>query len=120
MSDGFEIGGAIPILHEESLIVFQAVRSSGYRVLKKVSVVILHHLPHPLLEVGRGNYTQVCRGAHSRGVGAPVRRLHHRRENRIAAVLAGQYDLELVPLAVFGNYGTEGLITALITACRLK
>ena len=52
MHDGLEVGGPIPLLHEEPLIVLDKVRRSGDGKVQAIGVVVLHHHPRSLLEIG--------------------------------------------------------------------
>jgi len=53
VGDRLEVGRAVALLDEETLVVLEPVRRAGHRVVEAVGPVVLDHLAHPLLEVGR-------------------------------------------------------------------
>jgi hypothetical protein len=59
VGDRLHVRRSVSQLHEEALVVLQPVRRSGDGVVEPVRVVVLGHLAHPLLEVGRGDDPQV-------------------------------------------------------------
>jgi hypothetical protein len=59
VGDRLDVGGAVAVLHEEALVVLQAVRRADYRVVQAIRVEILQRLADALLEVGRRDDLQV-------------------------------------------------------------
>ena len=57
--DGLQVGRAIAVLHEEALVVLQAVGRPDHGVVQPVGVVVLQRLADPLLEAGRGDDLEV-------------------------------------------------------------
>ena len=51
MRDGLHVGGAVAVLHEEALVVFQPVRRADDRVVQAIGVEVLQRLADALLEV---------------------------------------------------------------------
>jgi hypothetical protein len=55
VSDRFDIGKPVAALHEEALVVLEPVRRSEDRIMEPVRMIVLRHLPDPLLEARRGH-----------------------------------------------------------------
>jgi hypothetical protein len=117
VSDGFQVGRAVAILDEETLIKLEAVGSAGDGIVETVGVVILHHLASALFEIGRGDDAEIGIQSQS-GFGALTkRRLNDDRENGIGAAvqLVWELDLALIGRGVLRNDSTDGGVAALVT-----
>ena len=66
VSDRFEVGRPVPLLHEEALVIFDEVRRPGDRVVEPVCVVVRHRHPGSLLEVRRRDQLEVGGRRHAR------------------------------------------------------
>ena len=70
--DRLHVGRAVAVLDEEALVVLQAVRRAGHRVVQPVGVVVLDLLARALLHVGRGDDAEIDVERHAR-LAAPRR-----------------------------------------------
>ena len=61
MRDGLEVGRAVALLHEEALVVLEAVGRARNRVVEAIRVVVLGHLADALLVVGGRHELQISR-----------------------------------------------------------
>jgi hypothetical protein len=117
MRDGFDIGAAVAVLHEEALVVLQAIRSADHGVVQAIGVVILHGLADALLVVRGGHDLQVFRQGQPRGLELAGWRLHHELEV-VDAALEATLDDDLVfpAVGVFGEHAANGFVTLPVAA----
>ena len=59
MGNWLHVGGAVAVLDEEPLVVFQPVRCAGHGIVQAVGVVIFDLLAGPLLHVRRRDDRQI-------------------------------------------------------------
>ena len=98
------------------------IRGSGHRIVQKIGVIVLDHLPHALFTVCRGNDGQIGGGGKSCFFGLSGGGLHHDGEYSVAILVdqVRQHDLALVAFAILRHYQTYCIIAALVAAQSLK
>jgi hypothetical protein len=69
--DGLHVGGAVAVLHEEALVVLEAVGRADHGVVEAVGVEVLDGLAHALLEAGGRHHLQVLAQRHARLAASP-------------------------------------------------
>ena len=116
--DRLHVSGAVAELDEESLVVLEPVRRADDRVVERVGVEVLEHLPRPLLEVRGGHDRQVLVRREPRLDGLALRRLGHEREQtvRVGSEHRREDDLEQPALAELRNHPADGLVAPLVAA----
>ena len=65
MRERLDVGGAVAVLHEKALVVFEPVRRAEHGVVQPVGVIIFERFARPLLHVGGGNDAEIDRRAAS-------------------------------------------------------
>ena len=75
MRDRLGVGGAVAVLDEEALVVFEPVGRSHDGVVQPVGVIIFELLAGALLHVGRGNHAEIGIERHAVLLRAAVGRL---------------------------------------------
>ncbi len=110
MGDGLHVGRAIALLHEEALVVLEAVGRPRHRVVEAVGVVVLHGLAGALLQVGGGDQLEVGLQGQAHRPALALRALHRELEDVEAVALqdGGQGDLALPPVPVLGDEAAHG------------
>ena len=85
MRDRLDVGGAVAVLHEETLVVFEPVRRAEHGVVQPVGVIIFELLSRPLLHVGRGDDAEIDVERHADGLPLAGRRLHDELRDVVGA-----------------------------------
>ena len=117
--DRLDVGRAVAVLDEETLVVFDAVRRADHAVVEAVGVEVLQRLADALLEIGCGHDGEVIGQGQVALVHRAVGRLRHQAEPVDAAFGAAiDDDLELPAFAVFGQRVAHRLVAGAIAADR--
>ena len=120
--DRLHVGGAVALLDEEALVVLEAVRRAGDRVVQAVGVVVLGHLAHALLVVGGGDDLQIGRRRKAHGAWLALRALNRETGDveSLASRIGGQHELAFPAIAVLRNDAAYRLVLAAIAAKAFK
>ena len=113
-----QVGRAVAVLHEEALVVFEAVRRAGDRILQAVGVVVLELLAGALLHVGGGDDAQIHLGRHARFLLLAVRAAHYEMEHVVArgALRLAQHHLRAPARPVLREKAPDVLVAPPIAA----
>ena len=118
VGDGLEVGRAVALLHEEALVVLEAVGRSRHGVVEPVGVVVGHHGARPLLEVGGRHQLQVGRRRGADGA-LVAGRVRHRQRGEVEPVALedrADDDLAAPPGAVLRHHHADGLLLPRVAA----
>ena len=86
MRDRLDVGCAVAVLDEETLIIFQPVGGAGDRIVQPVGVVVLDPLAGALLHVGGRHDPEIDIERHAQLLLGTVGRLHHQLREIVALV----------------------------------
>ena len=59
MRNRLEVGGAVTLFDEESLVILEPIGRAGDGIIQPIGMIVLDRLAHALLEVGSGDQLEI-------------------------------------------------------------
>src|SRR5690606_3038567 len=117
VGDGLQIGGAVTVLDEESLIVFHPVRCAHHRIVEAIGVTEFDRLANALFVIGGGDDGEILADRQGLAEGFAGGVFHNQLEV-IDAALGAAIDGNLVlpAVAVVGEDAPDRLVAPAIAA----